>query len=202
MPILGTADKKQIIERINALEEALGPAPLKNIDPILLDPREIDVVAVGSIVFRDDNTTVLVRRAETPNEWIIPGGTVDPGEDVVETVIREVREETGLDIEIDALLRVGLARNYGPPAFRKVNRERFGKESISLLFLNFRSHELGGELDCSGDPSQNIIEVRAFREVPFGQITHVYKVLFVQQQLYQADIKNYPAVEFDSPSAF
>lgn len=200
MATLGTADKKQIIERILALEEALGPAPLKNIDPPLLDPREIDVVAVGSIVFRSDNRTVLVRRAETPDEWIIPGGTVDPGEDLMETVVREIREETGLDTEIDALLRVGLARNYGPLAFRKVNLQRFGKESISLLFLNFRSHELGGELDCSKDPGQNILEVRAFREVPFNQITHVYKVLFVQQQLYPANLDDYPAVEFEPAS--
>jgi 8-oxo-dGTP pyrophosphatase MutT (NUDIX family) len=197
MGTLTAHDKQRIIAEIQGLESTLGPAPLKNIQPAALNARDIDVVAVGTMIFRPDNSTVLVRREETPLEWVIPGGTVDEGEDLVETAVREAREETGLETEIDSLLRIGLARDYGPQPFRKVNLARFGKESISLLFVNFRSYEIGGTLDCSQDPGHNILEARAFTDVPFHDITHVYKVLFVQQELYPAELATYPAVEFE-----
>jgi 8-oxo-dGTP pyrophosphatase MutT (NUDIX family) len=197
MELLTIHDKEQLISEIQALELALGPAPLKNVEPTALSARDIDVVAVGSMVFRTDNSTVLVRRGETPREWVIPGGTVDEGEDLVGTAIRETREETGLETKIDALLRIGLARDYGPQPFRKVNLARFGSERINLLFVNFRSHEIGGQLDWSSDPGHNILEARAFTDIPFHEITHVYKVLFVQQQLYRGQLANFPAVEFE-----
>jgi 8-oxo-dGTP pyrophosphatase MutT (NUDIX family) len=199
---LTVADKQQVIKRILALEQEFGPAPLRNIEPASLVPCDIDVVAVGCMILRADRSTVLIRRSETPNEWVIPGGTVEPGEDVVETAIRETREETGLDTAIDGLLRIGLARNYGPQAFRKANLRHFGKEIVSLLFVNFRSRELGGNLNCSNDPGQNTLEVRRFRKIPFNEITHIYKVLFVQQGLYHASLSDYPAVEFDTANPF
>jgi 8-oxo-dGTP pyrophosphatase MutT (NUDIX family) len=194
--LLTIHNKHRLIAEIQALESSLGPAPLKNVEPTALRAQDIDVVAVGSMVFRKDNSTVLVRRGETPEEWVIPGGAVEVGEDLVGSAVRETREETGLETEIDALLRIGLARDYGPEAFRKVNLARFGNESVSLLFVNFRSHETGGRLDWSGDPSHNILEARSFTEVPFHAITHVYKVLFVHERLYPGELTTFPAVEF------
>jgi 8-oxo-dGTP pyrophosphatase MutT (NUDIX family) len=196
MGTLSRGDKVRLLAEVSRLDSLLGPAPLRNIDVRTLTPDDVDIVAVGSLVLRSDGKCVLVRRAETPEEWIIPGGTVDAAEDLLETAVREVREETGLETDVDALLRIGLARDYGPEAFRKVNRERFGKDTVSLLFINFRSRERSGSLDCSKDPSSNILEVAAFERVPFDRVAHVYKVLFVQQGLWVADAAMYPAVEF------
>lgn len=54
-------------------------------------------VAVGAIVRRGDEL-LLVRRGRAPavGEWSVPGGRVEPGETLMEAVVRELEEETGL----------------------------------------------------------------------------------------------------------
>ena len=54
-------------------------------------------VAVGAIVRRGDEL-LLVRRGHEPSagEWSVPGGRVEPGESLMEAVVRELHEETGL----------------------------------------------------------------------------------------------------------
>lgn len=57
------------------------------------------VVGVGVVVWRDDKV-LLVKRGQAPRrgEWGLPGGMQHLGETIFETAVREVREETGLDI--------------------------------------------------------------------------------------------------------
>ena len=64
-------------------------------------------IGVGAVVFRNDEVLVI-KRAKPPFEghWSIPGGGLENGETVKDAVKREVREETGLEIEIIALLDV------------------------------------------------------------------------------------------------
>ena len=54
---------------------------------------------------------VLIERRNPPPGWAIPGGFVDVGETVEAAAIREMREETGLDVELTGLLGV-----YSDPA--------------------------------------------------------------------------------------
>lgn len=55
-------------------------------------------VCVGAVVV-DDDRLLLIRRAHGPaaGEWSIPGGRVELGETMVEAVVRELAEETGLE---------------------------------------------------------------------------------------------------------
>jgi 8-oxo-dGTP diphosphatase len=64
-------------------------------------------VGVGVVVLRRDEV-LLVQRGKAPNkgEWSIPGGKQLLGETVMETVHRELLEETGVKIEQPALLDV------------------------------------------------------------------------------------------------
>jgi len=57
-------------------------------------------IGVGAIVLRGDDV-LLVKRARPPRkgEWSIPGGMQHLGETVAEALRREVREETGLEVE-------------------------------------------------------------------------------------------------------
>ncbi|HEV8671132.1 MAG TPA: NUDIX hydrolase [Candidatus Limnocylindria bacterium] len=58
--------------------------------------------AAGGVVMRgagDDAEVVLAGRT-SDGTWVFPKGTPDPGESIEETALREVREETGLDVSI------------------------------------------------------------------------------------------------------
>jgi acetyl-CoA carboxylase carboxyl transferase subunit beta len=70
---------------------------------VLLAFVEAKIQAVGAIVWRAaDGAVLLVRRANPPlaGRWTLPGGKVEPGETPAEAIVREVREETGLDVTV------------------------------------------------------------------------------------------------------
>lgn len=64
-------------------------------------------IGVGAVVFRGDDILVI-KRGKPPFEgqWSIPGGGLEYGEALQDAVIREVREETGLEIEVLGLLNI------------------------------------------------------------------------------------------------
>ena len=54
--------------------------------------------ATGSaaVITNEAGDVLLVRRAYAPHDWVLPGGIAEVGESPVDTVVREVAEETGL----------------------------------------------------------------------------------------------------------
>lgn len=63
------------------------------------------VVGVGAIVFDDAGRVLLIQRGKEPAAglWSVPGGKLEPLETLAAAVAREVREETGLIVEVGAL---------------------------------------------------------------------------------------------------
>jgi ADP-ribose pyrophosphatase YjhB (NUDIX family) len=72
---------------------------------------------VGAVAVRD-GALLLVRRGRGPaaGEWSVPGGRVEPGETLHAAVVREVLEETGLEVVVDCFLgwveRIGDAFHF------------------------------------------------------------------------------------------
>jgi mutator protein MutT len=64
-------------------------------------------VSVGAIVF-DGARVLLVKRGHPPlkGEWSLPGGVVELGETLAEALVREVLEETGIDIDVGPVVEV------------------------------------------------------------------------------------------------
>ena len=65
------------------------------------------ILGAGALVHRR-GTLLVVRRALEPDKglWAFPGGRVEVGETPSETAVREVKEEVGLDIELEGLFEV------------------------------------------------------------------------------------------------
>ena len=77
-----------------------------------MDTRRID--CVGAVVRGPDDRLLLVRRGREParGTWSVPGGRVEPGESDEQATVREVLEETGLAVEVGAL--VGTVERAAP----------------------------------------------------------------------------------------
>ena len=67
----------------------------------------VPVVGVGGVVVRDGKV-LIVKRVHEPRkgEWSLPGGRVQVGESLVDATRREIREETGLDVDVGPLVEL------------------------------------------------------------------------------------------------
>ena len=97
-------------------------------------------LAVSAAVFRDGRV-LIVRRARPPTHglYTLPGGGVELGETLEEAVIREIREETALEIEPVALVgfRQAIARDAG------------GRIERHFVILPFAARFLGGKISLN-----------------------------------------------------
>lgn len=68
-----------------------------------------EAVSAGGVVcrLRDGRAEIVLVARPVTNLWALPKGTPEPGENLEETAVREVSEETGLEVEIiEPLLRI------------------------------------------------------------------------------------------------
>lgn len=89
-------------------------------------------VAVGAVVGNDQGEILLVQRADT-GVWLYPTGWADVGYSASEVAVKEVLEETGMEVEPVRLIAV-------------LDGLRLGFTSVPLYSLVFHCRVLGGEL--------------------------------------------------------
>ncbi|AHY47450.1 ADP-ribose pyrophosphatase [Rubrobacter radiotolerans] len=96
----------------------------------------------ADVVLPLEGGVVLIRRKNEPfkGQWALPGGFVDVGETVEEAAVREMREETGLDVQLERLVGV-----YSDP-----DRDPRG-HNVSVVFL---AKKVGGSLKGSDDAEE------------------------------------------------
>jgi mutator protein MutT len=104
------------------------------------DPKH-PVVGVGAVVIWDGRV-LLIRRGKDPlrGRWLVPGGTVELGETLEEAVVREVREETGVEVVPREVLVV----------FDRIDRQE-GHVLHHHVIVDYRCDYLGGEPRAGSD---------------------------------------------------
>src|SRR5258708_12217582 len=66
-------------------------------------PMANSLVPAASAVVTDNEGKILLHRRSDNDLWALPGGAMEIGESISETVVREAKEETGLDVGIKRL---------------------------------------------------------------------------------------------------
>jgi ADP-ribose pyrophosphatase YjhB (NUDIX family) len=109
---------------------------------------------VGQGIMLDQDRVLLSGNrwfSDKPLVWTLPGGRAEEGEGIVEALVREFKEEAGLDIEVGKLAYVSESRSI-------VQRKTF-------LVCAFLVYPLGGTLQCDADPA-----VEELRWVPLEEL--------------------------------
>ena len=103
------------------------------------------VVAVTVFVTDDDNRVLLIHRTDN-DLWALPGGGQDFGEYIAETVVRETKEESGIDVEVTGLIGVYTNPNHVVEYSDGEVRQQFS--------LCFRARPTGGAPATSDESTE------------------------------------------------
>ena len=69
-------------------------------------PRPNALVPAASAIVANERGDILMQRRKDNDLWALPGGVMELGESIGDTAIRETREETGVNIEIDGIVGI------------------------------------------------------------------------------------------------
>ena len=97
--------------------------------------KRVDVAYVLLFDEQEKNILMVKNKAKGPSYYTLPGGAVEKGETLEEAAIREVKEETGLEVEINGIFTVS-------EAF-------FVERGHHAIFFTFSGKIIGGEITIS-----------------------------------------------------
>jgi len=129
--------------------------------PISRRYPERPVLGVGALIFDESGRILLVKRGREPLKgwWSLPGGVLECGESLVEGVRREVREETGLEVEPIRLVEV----------FERILRDSEGRPEYHYVLLDYLCRPLGGVLAAADDCAA--VRWTSYEELPSLKVT-------------------------------
>jgi 8-oxo-dGTP diphosphatase len=118
------------------------------------------IVGVGAIIFKRGRV-LMAQRGKQPllGWWSLPGGALELGERLSDAVCREVREETGLEIQPLGVLEI----------FERIMLDTKGNPEYHYVLIDYVCRVTGGLL-CPGDDVCSVEWVR-HQDLPQLQIT-------------------------------
>ena len=100
------------------------------------------VVSVGAVII-DGDRVVLIKRGHEPlkGAWSLPGGVVEIGEALHAALVREVREETCLEIAVGPVVEV----------LDRISRDGDGRVEYHYVIVDYLCRPVGGSLTAASD---------------------------------------------------
>jgi 8-oxo-dGTP diphosphatase len=116
-----------------------SPTPSSAIDDRRYPKRPL--IGVGALIF-DGSRILMAQRGKQPLKgwWSLPGGALETGELLADAIRREVREETGLEIEPVRVFEI----------FERIMRDAAGAPEYHYVLIDYLCRITGGTL-CPGD---------------------------------------------------
>lgn len=130
---------------------------------------------MGALII-DRDRILLVQRGKQPLKgwWSLPGGVVETGEQLTDAIKREVREETGLEVEPQLVVEI----------FERILRDKEGKPEYHYVLIDYLCKAKGGE-PRPGDDAAAVEWVKrkdlASRKVTEGTL-EVIEVAFTKKE--------------------
>ena len=108
------------------------------------------MVAVGAVIEDEEGRILLVRHVPErggfwQGKWICPGGALELGESIEKGIVREVKEETDLEIKLTTPLI----------PFERIVKEK-GQTVLHVLYIDYIARLTGGELKPADDVGEAI----------------------------------------------
>jgi ADP-ribose pyrophosphatase YjhB (NUDIX family) len=107
-----------------------------------LGRRRLILVGASAVIRDGIGRVFLIKRGDT-GEWSLPAGIMDMEESLASTVVREVREETGLEVEPVRLVGV-----YTDPAIMNMTYPH--GDQVHVVNATFECRVVGGEISPNG----------------------------------------------------
>src|SRR5262245_47575914 len=100
------------------------------------------VVGVGAVIVHDGRVVLIKRKFEPlAGQWSLPGGTLDLGESLEAGVAREMREETGLEVEVGPVIEV----------FDRILLDTERRVRYHFVLIDYLCRPIGGRLVAGSD---------------------------------------------------
>ncbi len=129
------------------------------------------LVGIGAVIVCDGKILLEKRKNEPGRgKWSIPGGLVDLGENLEQTVIREVKEETQLDVENPELI----------DAVDNVTVDDGGRVKYHFVIVDYFVKLKGGTIKASSDAED--LHWTPFEEVEKLVLTKTFREFFVRNR--------------------
>jgi ADP-ribose pyrophosphatase YjhB (NUDIX family) len=109
-------------------------------------PKATNIVVAVSAFVQDEHGRLLMIRRTDNDLYSIPGGAQDVGETIGQAVIREVKEETGIDVEPTDIIGV-----YSDPKHVVAYTDGEVRQQFSICF---QARPTGGDLRTSNESSE------------------------------------------------
>ncbi|HSD99002.1 MAG TPA: NUDIX hydrolase [Patescibacteria group bacterium] len=136
-------------------------------------------VTVGAIAYNEKGEVLLVKRSSKysrPNTWTVPGGFLDRDKTVTESVLKELKEESGMTGEVQQLFHINDTpqrphedrQNVDFIYLVKIESGSFHHDDEITHVAWFEKNSLPGEDEFAFDHRATILKYFEYREKPFA----------------------------------